>query len=102
MIICSCNRITDKDIRQTVINLLAADANCVLTPGVVYREMGLRAQCGTCLSIAIETIIHEIDHPTNNQCQIIQLQEQRQKLLEKNRPSITAKITERKRGSHYI
>jgi len=85
MIICSCKRITDKAIRQTVHDLLEEDPNCMLTPGIVYRAMGLRAQCGSCLSLVIELIIDEIDHPTDYQCQIIQLNEQKRKLRNKNK-----------------
>ena len=83
MIVCSCNRINHHQIRSAVTKILEADPNVMLTPGIVYRELGYRAECGTCLALAIEHIIDEIDHPTEERCQIIQLSLQRDKLRAK-------------------
>lgn len=80
MIICSCNAISDKAIREIVAKLIEKDPNALLTPGVIYRELGFRADCGTCLTNTIELIINEIDHPSHSGGQVIQLYEQREKL----------------------
>ena len=81
MIICSCNCITERDIRAAVADLLEENPDCVLTPGLVYRKMGVRADCGVCLSVAIELIIDEIDHPSRSGCQVIHLFQQKEKIL---------------------
>lgn len=88
MIICSCNCINDKAIRDIVYNLTQQDPNCMLTPGLVYRELGVRAQCNSCLTAAIEIIIDEIDHPSHDGCQVIQLTEQRNKIMKKRKKSV--------------
>ena len=56
MIVCSCNVISDRDIERVVHQLRADDSNVVLTPGVVYRALGHRPQCGTCLRHVVELI----------------------------------------------
>ncbi len=59
MIICSCNIISDTDIRNVIGKLRKNDANALLTPGRVYRALGKRAQCGSCLDNAIAVILDE-------------------------------------------
>jgi bacterioferritin-associated ferredoxin len=49
MIVCSCNVITLDSIRATIDGLTANSEPVVITPGTVYRELGFRPQCGTCL-----------------------------------------------------
>ncbi len=85
MIVCSCNRISDYQIRQAVAELLEENPNTMLTPGLVYRRLGFRADCGTCLSLAIELIIDEVDHPSKPGCSVIQLFQQRDKLHAKRK-----------------
>lgn len=85
MIVCSCNCITDRQIRAAVLALLDENPNTMLTPGLVYRQLGFRAECGTCLSLAIQLIIDEIDHPSQPAAQVIQLFNQKEKLEAKRR-----------------
>lgn len=85
MIICSCNRISDKSIRAAVRACLERDPNAMLTPGLIYRELGMRAECGTCLTLAIETIINEIDHPSHQGAQVIHLSKLQAKLSKKRK-----------------
>lgn len=49
MIVCSCNVISSREIESAVEDLVATDADVVLTPGMVYRTFGRRPKCGTCL-----------------------------------------------------
>lgn len=57
MIICSCNGITDHDVRRC-----AGSVDCRLTVSAVYRSLGHAACCGTCAqtirSILDETAVH--------------------------------------------
>ena len=44
MIVCSCNVLSDKDVRSTLVTAEAAPR----TTGQVYRCLGCSAQCGRC------------------------------------------------------
>lgn len=56
MIVCSCNVITMAEIRRAIAKLHADPEPKVVTPGVVYRTLGYRPQCGCCLSIVARAI----------------------------------------------
>ncbi|MEM7747881.1 MAG: (2Fe-2S)-binding protein [Pseudomonadota bacterium] len=56
MIVCSCNYITDKEIHDAVDGLMLANPIQVLTPGKVYKSIGSRPNCGSCLSHAADLI----------------------------------------------
>ncbi len=54
MIICSCNVISSAEIKATVEELIVSDPDVVLTPGMIYRAIGVRPKCGTCLVNVVE------------------------------------------------
>jgi bacterioferritin-associated ferredoxin len=56
MIVCHCRQITDRQIRDAVDWMRAADAATVITPGKVYRALGHRADCGGCLPLFLSTM----------------------------------------------
>lgn len=56
MIVCHCNAITDRDIRAAVDWMRAADTQTIITPGMVYRALGKRPDCGGCLPLFIATL----------------------------------------------
>lgn len=49
MIVCSCNVVSHEEIESAVEELVAGDAEVVLTPGMIYRAIGVRPKCGACL-----------------------------------------------------
>jgi bacterioferritin-associated ferredoxin len=51
MIVCSCSVITSKDIAEAVEALRTNDPFVVLTPGLIYRQLGKRPSCGSCLPL---------------------------------------------------
>jgi bacterioferritin-associated ferredoxin len=51
MIVCSCTMITAKDIAEAVGALRIKDPLVVLTPGLIYRHLGKRPSCGSCLPL---------------------------------------------------
>lgn len=51
MIICSCQRISDRDIHAAIDWMRAADPAVVITPGRVYRALGKSAECGGCIRL---------------------------------------------------
>lgn len=53
MIVCVCNRITEKEVRE------AAKAGA-RTPDAAYERFGCEVQCGCCLDFAQELIDEEI------------------------------------------
>ncbi|MCB1497052.1 MAG: (2Fe-2S)-binding protein [Bauldia sp.] len=48
MIICSCNVLTKASILETAEKLAHEDVSRPVTPGRVFRALGVRPQCGTC------------------------------------------------------
>lgn len=56
MIICHCQSITDHDIRAAVDWMRASDVDTVITPGKIYRALGKRADCGSCMPLFLSTM----------------------------------------------
>ena len=53
MIVCVCNRITEKEVREA-----ACKGAC--TPEAAYESLGCEPQCGCCLDYAQEIIDEEL------------------------------------------
>ena len=51
MIVCSCTGVTDRDIRQAIAWMRAADPYTLITPGKIYRALGKAADCGGCIRL---------------------------------------------------
>jgi bacterioferritin-associated ferredoxin len=56
MIVCSCARITDRDIHQAIAWMRAADPDALITPGKVYRALGKSPECGGCVRLFVENM----------------------------------------------
>ena len=56
MIVCSCNVVSDREIQAVVEELVCVDPDVVLTPGMVYRAIGIRPKCGTCLPHVVKLV----------------------------------------------
>ncbi len=57
MIVCSCTMITSKDIAEAVSALRTKDPLVVLTPGLIYRQLGKRPSCGSCLPLITKLMV---------------------------------------------
>ena len=57
MIVCSCTMITSKDIAEAVSALRTNDPHVVLTPGLIYRQLGKRPSCGGCLPLITRLMV---------------------------------------------
>jgi bacterioferritin-associated ferredoxin len=57
MIVCSCTMSTSKDIAEAVSALRTADPFVVLTPGTIYRHLGKRPSCGSCLPLITKLMV---------------------------------------------
>lgn len=58
MIVCSCNVVTDSEIRAAL-----AGGACPRTPFAVYESLGCRLNCGRCIA-TVRTIINEANAGT--------------------------------------
>ena len=56
MIICSCQQITDNDIRTAITWMRASDPDTVITCGKIFRALGKRADCGGCMPLLLDTM----------------------------------------------
>lgn len=57
MLICHCNVITEKEIEQTIVDLLDEDAWQLIVPAKVYHRLKKRGRCCGCFPNVVETII---------------------------------------------
>ncbi|RKE79885.1 (2Fe-2S)-binding protein [Rhizobium sp. AG855] len=57
MLVCSCNYITDKDIKAVIHELLDEDCWQLIVPGKVYHAMGKRGRCCGCFPNVVDLII---------------------------------------------
>ncbi len=57
MLICHCNLITEKEIEETILDLLDEDAWQLVVPAKVYHRLAKRGRCCGCFPNVVETII---------------------------------------------
>jgi len=57
MLICHCNIITEKEIEDTIIELLRTDPWQLIVPAKVYHTLQKRGRCCGCFPNVVETII---------------------------------------------
>ncbi len=57
MIVCSCNMITSQDVADAVSALRTDDPLVVLTPGLIYCQLGKRPSCGSCLPLIANLMV---------------------------------------------
>ena len=57
MIVCSCNMITAQDVADAISALRTDDPLVVLTPGLIYRQIGKRPSCGSCLPLITKLMV---------------------------------------------
>jgi len=58
MLVCHCNRLTDRAICEAACKLASEPGRQLVTPGAVFRECGVRPRCGGCFPLVIE-VVHE-------------------------------------------
>lgn len=62
MILCSCNVLTQARIEKAALALAAADPGMPVTPGRIFRALGVRPRCGTCFEL-IRPLLRDLDLP---------------------------------------
>lgn len=61
MIVCHCNVLTRNEINEAIEGLIADDAYRLITPGVVYRELGKRGKCCGCFPQVVSLIVQRLE-----------------------------------------
>ncbi|MCY4304687.1 MAG: (2Fe-2S)-binding protein [Aestuariivita sp.] len=56
MIVCQCQKISDHDIHYAIDWMRASDSETLITPGKVYRVLGKAADCGSCMTLFLDTM----------------------------------------------
>lgn len=57
MMVCSCNLITDKDIKDVIVSMLDEDCWQLIVPGKVYHAMQKRGRCCGCFPNVVDIIV---------------------------------------------
>lgn len=57
MLVCHCNLITQKEIEETIVELLDKDPWHLIVPAKVYHTLQKRGRCCGCFPNVVETII---------------------------------------------
>ena len=56
MIICSCERISDRDIHAAIDWMRSADPHAIITPGKIYHALGKSPDCGGCMKLFVASM----------------------------------------------
>lgn len=56
MIVCSCMRISDRDIHEAIDWMRSSDPQTLITPGKLYRALGKRPDCGGCIRLFVDVM----------------------------------------------
>jgi bacterioferritin-associated ferredoxin len=57
MLVCQCNVITDREIKQIIVDLLREDPWQIIVPAMVYRELNKRCKCAGCVPNVVDIIL---------------------------------------------
>lgn len=60
MILCSCTRLTSKDVAQAVTQTFRNDPYAVITPGRLFHQTGRMVKCGRCVPLIQKAIASEL------------------------------------------
>lgn len=56
MLVCQCNVISDRDIREIILNFLREDPWEIIVPAKVYRALEKRCKCAGCVPNVVDII----------------------------------------------
>ncbi len=103
MLVCSCNYITDTEIREVITELLDQDCWQLIVPAKVYHAMGKRGRCCGCFPNVVEIIIktteeyHAERHSTT--AEVIDYMSRLRQLHEENRRADIERRHQRNRAA---
>ena len=87
MIICSCARITDKEVKAAVLWMRASDPQTVVTPGKLYRALGRRPECGGCMRLLVDAMRAELSGDLPDELRNLRVGRTKEMLNERRRKS---------------
>jgi bacterioferritin-associated ferredoxin len=61
MIVCHCNVLTESAITEAIDSLIDEDPYKLITPGVVYRQLGKRGKCCGCFPRVVGLIVRRLE-----------------------------------------
>lgn len=61
MIVCHCNVLTQASITEAIDSLIDEDPYKLITPGVVYRQLGKRGKCCGCFPQVVDLIVRRLE-----------------------------------------
>lgn len=61
MILCSCNVLSDDEICRAIKDIHRFDKHAVITPGLVFKTLGRRPDCGGCMPSVVALIRDEAE-----------------------------------------
>ena len=61
MIVCSCAVVSERDIDQALIEIIAHPNPPIPTPGVIYRHLSKRMKCCGCAPLLVSTIYERLE-----------------------------------------
>ena len=56
MLVCQCNVITDREIKEVILAFLRDDPWAIIVPAKVYRELEKRCKCSGCVPNVVDII----------------------------------------------
>lgn len=56
MLVCQCNVISDREIREVILDFLREDPWAIIVPAKVYRALQQRCKCAGCVPSVIDMI----------------------------------------------
>jgi bacterioferritin-associated ferredoxin len=57
MIVCSCNRLSDAELKMAVLDMLASDPWQLIVPNKLLHFLASRGKCGFCFKNIVEIIV---------------------------------------------
>ncbi|MFK7791956.1 MAG: bacterioferritin-associated ferredoxin [Devosiaceae bacterium] len=73
MIVCHCNVLTKEMINEAIESLIDDDPYRLITPGVVYRELGKRGKCCGCFPQVVSLIVARLEEfQTSNPAYVLE------------------------------
>lgn len=61
MIVCHCNVLTKATISEAIEDLIDEDPYQLITPGLVYRQLGKRGKCCGCFPQVVGLIVQRLE-----------------------------------------
>lgn len=95
MLVCSCNYITDRDIKAVITEMLDEDCWQLIVPAKVYHAMNKRGRCCGCFPSVVDLIIrtteaYHADRQTET-AEVVDFMDRLKRFHEEQQAAITAR-----------